>query len=398
MHLLFIYSSPGILGGIETLIGRMCRWLVGKGHQVTLITASNEHWANLLPKETRCFVLGERFGELKYYFHAGKLLKTLGIPTPDVIKSFDLKSSWVACQLARLAGSNCKVIAGIYNPNVFRWEYAPDSIAPWSVESLYLGNFLRGIPVSARFFCDVGQIEELEGIHQQKGMLWPIPIDTKQFLPGIRKPKWGKLVSVGRLSPMKEYNLYMIEVVKQLRDRGYPVSWSVYGEGKYEAEMRESIRKHRLENVISLEGTVPYERFWHVLEDACVFIGMGTATLEAALFKVPNVVAVAYEREGLTYGPSYRLPRGSIGEVSTSLPSLKVVDEIERILRMQPFEYAAEQEAVYEHVQAHEMEESMRQFLNLVQQAAPTERKNLSHHLVNYPLYLMQRLLKTQQN
>jgi Glycosyl transferases group 1 len=397
MHFLFIYSSPGILGGIETLIGRMARWLVNDGHQVTVLTASNQNWANLLPKGTRCIALGERFGELKYYFHAGKLLKSLGIPPADVIKSFDLKSSWVACQLARLAVNDCKVIAGIYNPNVFRWEYAPNSLAPWSLEKLYLENFLECIPPNARFFCDVGQIEELQDIHHQKGVLWPIPIDTKQFYPGSRKAKWGKIVSVGRLSPMKEYNLYMVEVVKKLMKRGRNVSWSVYGEGQYRTEMHECIERHGLERVISMEGTVPYERFWQVLEDACIFVGMGTAILEAALFRVPNVVAVAYDREGLTYGPIYRLPRGSIGELSTSPPRLKVVDEIERILHLQPSEYEAEQEAVYSHVQIHAVEASMRQFLGLVQQVDPLEKKNLTSHLANYPLYAVRRLLRIPQ-
>jgi hypothetical protein len=394
MNFLLVYPSPGILGGIETLMGRMSRWLLEQGHQVTILTSSDEHWRDVVPKEARCLALGEKFGGLKYHFHAGRLLKELGVPAPDVIKSFNVKSAWIASQIATRINNGCKVIAGIYNPNVFTVECPPSSLAFWRRDGLYLRNFLNNIPTNARLFCDVSQIEELQATHQQEGLLWPLPIDTRHFLPATRKAKWGKIVSVGRVSPMKEYNLYMIDVVKELIRRGRNVTWSVYGEGPYEPEMRRRIKQEGLESVISMEGTVPYERFWQVLQDACVFVGMGTSILEASLFRVPNVVACGYDREGVTYGPLHRLPQGSIGQLTTCPPRLKVVDEIERILGFNDAEYAAEQEAVYRHVQVHTMEQSMTRFLELVREADPIKLLKPTLYLANYPLYLINRAFR----
>ncbi len=391
MKFLLIYPSPGILGGIETLIGRMSRWLLDHGHQVTVLTTLDKNWKEVLPKEVQCVAIGERFGGFKYHFHIGRLLKELDIPAPDVIKSFDVKSSWIACQIATYLNNGCKVIAGIYNPNIFTAEFPPSSLAFWRINGLYLKNFLKYVPTNARFFCDVSQIEELQAVHKQEGLLWPLPVDTRHFLPARRNAKWGKIVSVGRVSPMKEYNLYMIDVVKELIGRGHKVTWSVYGEGPYEPEMRERIRKEGLEGVISMEGTVPYERFWQVLQDAYVFVGMGTAILEASLFSVPNVVACAYDRQGVTYGPMHRLPQGSIGQLASCPPRLKVVDEIERILKFSQAEYDAEQEAVSSHVQVHTMEQSMTRFLKLVREADPIKRREPTLYLANYPLYLLNR-------
>jgi glycosyltransferase involved in cell wall biosynthesis len=394
MNFLLVYPSPGILGGIETLMGRMSRWLLNQGHQVTILTTSDQNWKDVVPKEVRCLALGEKFGGLKYHFHTGRILKELGVPAPDVIKSFNIKSAWVACQIATRINNGCKVIAGIYNPNVFTSECPPSSLAFWRIDGLYLRNFLRCIPANARLFCDVSQIEELEATHQQAGLLWPLPIDTRHFAPATRNAKWGKIVSVGRLSPMKEYNLYMIDVVKELIHRGHKVTWSVYGEGPYESEMRQRIQQEGLEAVITLEGTVPYERFWQVLQDACVFVGMGTSILEASLFGVPNVVACGYDRQGVTYGPVHRLPSGSIGQLSVFPPRLKVVDEIERILRFNSAEYGAEQEAVCRHVQVHTMEQSMARFLELVRQADPVKPREPSLYLSNYPLHLVDRAFR----
>ncbi|MDD5141087.1 MAG: glycosyltransferase family 4 protein [Verrucomicrobiales bacterium] len=397
MDFLFIYSSPGVLGGIETLIVRMSRWLVKNQHRVTLLVESPEHWAHLLPEEVKCVALGKRFPELYYYFHAKRLWQSLNLPNPDVIKSFDIGSSWIACQLAAITGSNSKVLAGIYNPYVFKWYYATESLHFWDPKKLYVNNFLENIPANARLFCGVDQIEELEEVHRRQGVLWPIPIDTREFDAATRKPKWGKIVSVGRLSPMKEYNLYMIEVVKELTDRGHDVSWMVYGTGEYEAPMREAIKKHGLERAITLAGAVPYKCFWQVLEDAYVFVGMGTANLEASLFKVPNVTAVAYDRDGLTWGPVHRLPQGSLGHVSSSPPTLKVVDEIERILRLDPSDYAAEQESVYNHVQVHSIGASMERFIELVREATPIKQKK-SLYCANYLFWFLRRALKRKSD
>jgi hypothetical protein len=317
----------------------------------------------------------------------------LNLPKPDVIKSFDIGSSWIACQLAAVTGNSSKVLAGIYNPYVFKWYYATESLPFWEAKKLYVNNFLENIPANARLFCGVDQIEELEEVHRRQGMLWPIPIDTREFDTAARKPKWGKIVSVGRLSPMKEYNFYMIDVIRALRDKGHDVTWSVYGTGEYESQMRERIKELDLGGSISMQGTVPYRCFRQVLADAYVFVGMGTSVLEAALFKVPNVNALAYDRKGMTTGSVYQFPRGSIGPGSKSPANLKVVDEIERILLLSPAEYRAEEERVGSHVEVHEMKCSMNRFLQLVRDADPIEVKK-SLYLTNYPLWFLRRVMK----
>ncbi|HLX68234.1 MAG TPA: glycosyltransferase family 4 protein [Verrucomicrobiae bacterium] len=392
MHFLLVYTSPGILGGIETLIARMSQWLVANGHKVTLLIESPGSWTSLLPKEAQCIALEDRFGELYYYYHTRRLWKTLNISKPDVIKSFDMGSSWIACQLAALMGDNCKVVAGIYNPLLFKWYYSSKTLPWWDANRLYLRNYLNHIPVSARLFCGFDQVEELEETHREKGILWPIPIDTTQFVPASRRPQWGKIVSIGRLAPMKEYNLYMIDVVKLLRDKGYDVTWSVYGVGDYEAVMRDKIRGGGLEQCIFMRGVVPYAQFRKVLEDGYIFVGMGTSILEAALFRVPNVNAIAYDREGLTDGPVYNFPPGSIGP-GNAPPQLKVSDEIERILNLSPEGYRAEEERVGESVKVHEMDDSMKYFLGLVREAKPVKSHKL-FYLINYPLWAVRRLLK----
>ncbi|MCX6967703.1 MAG: glycosyltransferase family 4 protein [Verrucomicrobia bacterium] len=393
MHYLFIYSSPGILGGIETLIARMSRWLIREGNQVTFIAKKVDDWGHLLPKEVQVFALGPRYAELYYYFHAGKILKECKISPPDVIKSFDVQASWIACQMASFFGNRCKVIAGNYNPFVFR-DHSAAGWPSWERPSLLFRNFFECIPPSARLFCGQDQLDELRALYQQSAILWPLPMDANEFLPAVRQPKAGKIVSVGRLSPMKEYNFYMIDIVRRLLDKGHAVTWSVYGKGEFEAPMRDRIRQCNLENAITLEGEVPYNRFWQVLADASVFVGMGTSIFEAALFKVPNITAAPFDLEGLTWGPVYQFPKGSLGPADLAPPRLKVIDEIERILSLSPSGYRQEAEAVYKHVQEHEMQASMQRFLEAVRDAQPVTLRKWSY-LAHYPLGLLRRARPT---
>ena len=79
MKFLLIYPSPGILGGIETLIGRMSRWLLNQGHEVTILTTLDKNWGDVLPKEACCIAVGGTFpGRFKYHFHVGRLAQGIG--------------------------------------------------------------------------------------------------------------------------------------------------------------------------------------------------------------------------------------------------------------------------------------------------------------------------------
>lgn len=392
MNFLFICPSPGTLGGVETLIVRMSRWLASNGHRVSLLVERGDSWIHTVPEGVQYVVLNERFRELYFYHHARRLWNSLGWPQPDVIKSFDLGASWIASQLGQIVGKDCRVIAGLYASFLFKWYHAPERLGAFHPARMILKNYLESIPPSARVVCGMDQVEELEEVYHQQCVLWPIPLDTSHFEPAVRKAKWGKIVSVGRLSAMKEYNFYMVDVVKELRKRGHEVTWSVYGGGDYEPEMRRLIKAADLEQAITLEGGFPYHRFWHCLADAHVFVGMGTSILEAALFKVPNVYAIAYDRSGVTYGPVHRIPPGSIGPGLTSTPKLKVVDEIERILRLSPQDYETEQELNYRHVQPHSMDESMNTFLQLAKNAAPTKHGKF-RYLANYPRWVIHKAL-----
>jgi glycosyltransferase involved in cell wall biosynthesis len=169
---------------------------------------------------------------------------------------------------------------------------------------------------------------------------------------------------------MKEYNIYMIEVVARLRRKGLPVKWIVYGEGPLGSEMKARINGLGLNEAIELKGILPYAEFASALQDAYIFVGMGTAIIEAALCRVPGVVALAYDTTGVTYGPLYQFTFGNCGSLMATPPATTVQAEIERILRYSQQEYEAEMQRTRDYAQRYEMDSTMEQFLKIVKNAS----------------------------
>jgi len=141
---------------------------------------------------------------------------------------------------------------------------------------------------------------------------------------------------------MKEYNLYMIDIVASLLKRGFDVNWDVYGYGEYEGVMRHRIQEMKLSESVRLRGPAAREDVPHVLSTAMIFVGMGRAVMEAAAAGVPNIVALAYDSTGMTHGSLRRLPFGIVGERLEGLPLKPVEEEIVRILGLSDAEYEIE--------------------------------------------------------
>ncbi len=358
------------------MIGRMSRYLVARGHAVDILTTSARSWRDLVDPSVRCIELGADFRSLFYPALSGRTWRRCRLPAPEVIVTFDLPTSWCGCMLAFRQDPPARLVAGIFNPYVFdTTRGAQVRMHGWEI---YLHNYLKNIHPDSRLACETAIAEELTRVHGpgQTAQVWPVPVDDRPFRGITRAPVAGRIVSVGRLAPMKEYNLLMPGIVRRLRDRGHDAQWFVHGSGVYEAAVRDEAARHEVTPYVHLMGEIPNHRLPEVFQTAQVFVGMGTAILEASFCRVPNVLALAYDRTGATYGPIHRMPVGAIGgHCLSEAPRLQIGDEIERIFHMGSREYDEESGAVADYAAAYGLEARMRQFEAIVKSARrPTRR------------------------
>lgn len=364
MRFLFVFAGPNKIGGIETLIGRMSQWLVRTGHEVSFITGEFSACRDLLPAAVSIIELKSSFEDLFLPGSARRLWQRVNLNRPDVIKSFDLPSAWAAGVLSEVIVPSPAVLCGIYNPVFLRGPRRTFRNLRVQVVEEY---FVRNVPSKGRIFMATEQIESLKKLYgcSETGNLLMLPIDCDRFAGVKRSPKWGKIVSIGRIVPWKKYNLYMVDVIRHLRDRGHDVCWDIFGDGDLQDKqmLMRKIENNGLSKWITLHENLPYEKFPDALRDAYIFVGMGTSVLEASACGVPNVVALAEDDQGRTLGPIYRFPLGNTGEPLSQGEFSSVEEEIVRILMMHADEYQRESQLVRDYCQAYNQENTMPLFL-----------------------------------
>lgn len=131
-------------------------------------------------------------------------------------------------------------------------------------------------------------------------------IDVGKFKPGKRKKtQFLKIVSVGRISPAKDYET-LIRATDQLKDIDLKVE-IIGGIGLsedriYLEEMKKLIREKNLGNVIKFIGPKPNQEIIKFLQSADLFVNMGqTGSLDKAVLE-----AMACEILVLTCNEAFR--------------------------------------------------------------------------------------------
>jgi len=129
-------------------------------------------------------------------------------------------------------------------------------------------------------------------------------IDTLRFIPGRKHTeKSVKLLSLGRISPMKHIDL-LLQAVKKLRDAGRDVTATIVGapgdhDATYYEEQRAFVKEHNLSDAVTFTGKIPNVETPAIYRAHDIFVSLtkigffDKTTLEAMASEVPIVVANA---------------------------------------------------------------------------------------------------------
>ena len=373
-------------GGIETLIVRMANWLSRHGLNVTLFLLEPGELLELLDKDIRVIVcpVGNRF----FAPHIGRKHVHELDTDFDLIYSYGPEGCYIASFIYKY---NCSArppvfLNGVYHP----YEFALDGGV--SVSDRIRINFYNDyLSDSAKLFMSEpvrSGNELIIGRELPDSKIWPLPVETRPY-DRNRKPLKNKIVSVGRFERFKTYNLHMIDVMEELLNTGYDVHWDVYGYGTLETEMKNKIKEKNLCDRISLKGVLPYDELTKTLSTAQVFVGVGTALIEAGFCGVPCVVGIDNDEGALSYGGLYELPYFACGErLSANAKTTSIVNAIRRILEMDASRYEAECYKTYQYVQAYSMNSLMKEFLDYAENL-PTEQVVGSYPAWRYYTYIL---------
>ncbi|MEM5547789.1 glycosyltransferase family 4 protein [Pseudoalteromonas fuliginea] len=311
--MLFIYGALPV-GGIETFFMRMAKERHRLGLHTTILLLS-------LPHESNPELLNEmkKYANVLFpddiFLNLGKFTRRLPLLVPvkkralerilenvDQIHASDGMHALVGYRLSNMLNKNIIVTVGFYHYIKFLW--GGDNVA-WheKVNRKFIFDFL---PEKSLLFFSEGN-RQLYIKHKRKKLT-----DANTFRLGVIDKKDIKvsgevnlpikIVAIGRLVDFKTYNFYMIKVLKNLKTKGFNVQFDIYGDGPLKAQIADEINKAGLSESIHLKGTLDYLKFDETVSNYNLFIGSGTAIIQAAALGLPSIVGVENVIEAETYG------------------------------------------------------------------------------------------------
>ncbi|MDU9029255.1 glycosyltransferase [Pseudomonas mediterranea] len=219
-------------------------------------------------------------------------------------------------RLASILKVDIPISIGLYHSMEFSWGRTLKKLPFFELKNREIFHHLQS--THGLVFFNEKMIERYSGITGKDFSnvnLFPLgvvgrtlPAEPKRFSEGL------DICSVGRLVRFKGYNLWMLDVVDALRKLGLPVSYSIYGDGPLDKTMSEKIKKMNLEDFVFLKGSLDYSDFSKVVSEFDVFVGSGTALVEAASLGVPSLIAIENTSEPSTYGFLSEIPGFSYNE------------------------------------------------------------------------------------
>ncbi|KAF7779296.1 hypothetical protein PMAN_a0156 [Pseudoalteromonas marina] len=311
--MLFIYGALPV-GGIETFFMRMAKERHRLGLHTSILLLS-------LPHESNSELLNEmkKYANVLFpndiFLNLGKFTRRLPLLVPvkkralerilenvDQIHASDGMHALVGYRLSNILNKNIVVTVGFYHYIKFLW--GGDNVA-WheKVNRKFIFDFL---PEKSLLFFSEGN-RQLYVKHKRKKLT-----DANTFRLGVIDKKDIKvsgevklpikILAIGRLVDFKTYNFYMIKVLKNLKTKGFNVQFDIYGDGPLKAQIADEINKAGLSESIHLKGTLDYLKFDETVSNYNLFIGSGTAIIQAAALGLPSIVGVENVIEAETYG------------------------------------------------------------------------------------------------
>ncbi|ACK45984.1 hypothetical protein Sbal223_1477 [Shewanella baltica OS223] len=348
--MLIIHNSLG-LGGIETFILRLVRQRFSSGLKTKILLIANKKHndSNILSDVNKYadiyYVDDVSYGLLLPFFNLSafynkKKLQSLLSDSKSIHVTFG-NALMIAEKIIAVSNISLPISVGFYHSMEFCW--GKGRLLPY-YERVNRKLLFEGIPVQNLFLFSSSIIDfykdyvsiNLDGAATFR--IGTVSISGGENL--IRKyddfchNRIFKICSVGRLVDFKKYNLWMIDVVNELRMKGFNVQYHVFGDGPLYNEMHDKIKALDLEDYVFQIKSLQYAKFDEIVSEFDFFVGSGTAIIQAASLGVCSIVGIESLTEPQSYGYFNEVAKFDYNLKSIKLPLISVESLILKFIMM----------------------------------------------------------------
>lgn len=312
MRLFCCFNTLGFkLGGVESYYMRMYEW--AKSNQFVLLffmpegCVIQEEW---MEDFYRLNI------EIALYTKMGKKIKIKS----SIIDSFNsmskdslcitnsLDTFMIANEIFRVQAEKIRILFYVLHP------YAVQLCRRKMVNCLLAGHVLNKIKQDYLVFMDEETKDFAKKCYDKmdfsKSRIIRLGMDIPPYSSKQRKTIFYKndfsILTIARLDfPFKGYISGLIDTYVNLRKRFNNITLTIVGDGAGKTELEQKINHISDASIISdihMLGYLPYNEIQKYIEQANLFIGMGTTILDSAKYGVPGIVATAYQMEDYAAG------------------------------------------------------------------------------------------------
>lgn len=336
--MLIVYSFLPI-GGIETFFVRLAEYRASIGMTTSFlfvgdIAKSDEVLLKRLRAVAEVYTYDDIF--LKSIWPRRAIL--LQTYNRDILKKILLavKSVHVTCaehgllisQIMTEINIHKPVTVGVYHSQEFVWSW---DRPPYS-ERLNRQYIFENLPAQNLFCFSQSTKEFIESrtaVDLSKAQTFRIGVvDSPRMIEKIYSKQMIRICIVGRLVKFKSYILAAVRAISELSDSGgLDVELDIYGEGPLRLDIEEVISLSGSKRV-KLCGSFEYSVFDDVVGRYDLFLGSGTAIVQAASIGVPSIIGIESEVNFVSYGYFSEMYRLEYHRGNLAMPKRSILDII----------------------------------------------------------------------
>lgn len=331
MNILFARDFADV-DGTYTLIARLAKKFSQLGHKIYYLHYDNDNNEIINSISANATLLS--YNDLKTEFTLGRVMPSIDIIQPilggdRLIEVFTtIAENWFP---------RAKIIIGIYHPRAFI-DKSKFGLVPDSKLYIKLLNLLPKTNIIVMHETMVKQHESELKLDLSDAHLINLPVDIPNR-PKIRTTiNRLKIVSIGRIVGYKSYNKTILPTLATLRRDGHNFEYYIYGDGPDKEPLIRLVAELGLENHVHLMGTVNPSTLEDILCDAGLFVGVGTAVVQAAGWCVPSLIGIDSNQDDTSYGWIANVSN-TLGDIMPDLPKYKFKYLLQEYLKLDEKQY-----------------------------------------------------------
>ncbi|UXZ24473.1 glycosyltransferase [Pseudomonas sp. YeP6b] len=361
-NILFVLGGLAI-GGVETYVVRLAKYLSQAGCNVTVTLLSNKCDAGLFNELSRyaTVTVVERVPIFPASSWINALLPVKKDPVVyDVVHVVDvLTLAYVFLNKTRLKFAFLSI--GIYHSMEISWWRGRNIYFRKKMLELYDRN------VQLTLFPNERTAEMAAAFSNvDVATLYVLPLGVSFESYSARQPLQSSLriVSIGRLVDFKVYNKHVITQLPELR-KCANFEYFIYGAGPEHAALVALAEAQGVSDYVHFMGEVEYAELPSIFDGAFCFVGSGTTIIEASAAGIPSVVGIESIELPLTCGLFSDVSGYSYNEESATTVRMGIRETIEVLHNMSPEQYREVSDKHRQKAKTFDIVQTLQKFIEL---------------------------------